>query len=206
MRLLLRVFSLFVPRGERARWREEWLAEVPHGGWRMLSGALPDVMALRRLGGRGTFHALDQDVRYALRAFFAGRSFTAAVVGSLAIGIGATTAAFTMVNAALFRPYPELRAQEELVQVKISHRESGSVWFATTWNDYEVLRDGIPALQGLSIAHNSTFAVAPGRGAEPRHVGGLVVSGNYFDVLGVRPALGRFFLPDDDRTPWKQPL
>jgi predicted permease len=205
MRLLLRVFSLFVPRGERARWREEWLAEVPHGGWRMLSGALPDVMALRRLGGRGTFHALDQDVRYALRAFFAGRSFTAAVVGSLAIGIGATTAAFTMVNAALFRPFPELRAQEELVRIKISHRESGVVWLATTWNDYELLRDGIPALEGFSIAHDSTFAVAPGRGAEARHVGGLVVSGNYFDVLGVRPALGRFFVPDDDGTPWKQP-
>ena len=205
MRLLLFLFSLLVPRGDRGRWREEWRAELRHGGWRMLPGSLPDAIALRRLGHAGAFHALDQDLRYALRAFFAGRSFTAAVVGSLAIGIGATTAAFTMINAALFRPYPEVRAQEELVQVKISHRESGTVWFATTWIDYEVLRDGIPALQGFSIAHNSTFAVAPGGGAEPRHVSGLVVSGNYFDVLGVRPTLGRFFQPNDDGTPWKQP-
>ena len=99
---------------------------------------------------------------------------------------------------------PSSRAQEELVRIKISHRHPGR-WFSTTWNDYEVLRDGIPALEGFSVAHDSTFAVAPGRGAEPRHISGLVVSGNYFDVLGVRPALGRFFVPDDDGTPWKRP-
>ena len=205
MRALLFLFSLLLPRGDRGRWREEWRAELRHGGWRMLPGSLPDAIAVRRLGHASAFHALDQDVRYALRAFFAGRSFTAAVVGSLAIGIGATTAAFTMINATLFRPFPEIRAQEELVRVKISHLESGTVWLATTWNDYELLRDGIPALEGFSIAHDGTFAVAPGGGAEPRQMAGLVVSGNYFDVLGVRPALGRFFLADDDGTPWKQP-
>lgn len=203
MRLLLRLMSMLVPRGERARWREEWLAEVRHGGWRMLSGAMPDVMTLRTLGPSGLFHALDQDIRYAFRAFFAGRSFTLAVVGSLAIGIGATTAAFTMVNAALFRPFPEVQAQEELVQVKITPRQR--VWFQTSWTDYEILRSGISALQSLSIAHTTMFAVAPGGGAEPRYVAGMVVSADYFDVLGVRPVVGRFFAADDDAEPWKQP-
>ena len=205
MRLLLRLLSFFVPHGERERWREEWLAEVRHGGWRMLSGALPDVMALRRFGGAGTFHALDQDIRYAVRAFFAGRSYTLAVVGSLAIGIGATTAGFTVVNTVLFRPLPEIGTQEELVRVAIGPRPEQTVWFNTSWNDYEILRDGISAIQALAVTHDTTFAVSMGAGTEPRHLSGDIVSGNYFDVLNTRPRLGRFFLPEEDETPWKQP-
>ena len=50
MRLLLFLVSLLVPRSEREQWREEWRAELRHGGWRMITGALPDVMALRALG------------------------------------------------------------------------------------------------------------------------------------------------------------
>ena len=110
----------------------------------------------------GLWHALDQDVRYAARSTVNAPGFTLAVVGSLAIGIGATTAAFTLVNAALFRPYPKIHAQEELVTVRIAPRQR--VWFATSWNDYEVLRDGIPALANISIAHDTTFAVAPSGG------------------------------------------
>lgn len=210
--LLLRFLSLIVPVATRERWREEWGAELQHGGWRMLPGAIPDALTLRsirreenRAWGKkaGIFHAIDQDVRYGMRTLVGSRSFTIAVIGSLAIGIGATTAAFTMVNAVLFRPFPKIHKQEELVTVKIAPRQR--VWFTTSWNDYEVLRNGIPAFESFSIAHQNTFAVAPGRGEEPRQVSGLVVSGNYFDVLGVRPALGRFFVLDDDVTPWKQP-
>ena len=151
----------------------------------------------------GVWHALDQDVRYAVRSSVNAPGFTLAVVGSLAIGIGATTAAFTLVNAALSRPYPKIHAQEELVTVKIAPRQR--VWFSTSWNDYEVLRDGIPALANISIAHDTTFAVAPSSGQEPQQARGLVVSGNYFDVLGVQPARGRFFRPEEDGTPWQQP-
>jgi putative ABC transport system permease protein len=211
--LLLRLVSLLVPIQVRDRWCEEWRAELRHGGWRMLPGALPDALMMGRIGreqkrrARGTraglFHALDQDVRYALRSSVSAPSFTLAVVGSLAIGIGATTAAFTSVNAVLFRPFPKVHAQEELVTVKIAPQQA--VWFTTSWNDYEMLRDGIPALAGFSIAHATMFAVAPGGGHEPRQASGLVVSGNYFDVLGVRPALGRFFRLEEDRTPWQQP-
>ena len=213
MRLLLWLISGIMPHADRPRWREEWRAELRHGGWRMLPGAIPDALTLRRirreerraLGKKaGIFHAIDQDVRYGMRTLVgSSRSFTIAVIGSLAIGIGATTAAFTMVNAALFRPFAKIHAQEELVTVKIAPRQR--VWFTTSWNDYEVLRNGIPAFESFSIAHQNTFAVAPGRGEEPRQVTGLVVSGNYFDVLGVRPSLGRFFVADDDDTPWKQP-
>ena len=53
MRLLLFFLSLLVPRGDRGRWREEWRAELRHGGWRMMPGALPDALALRTLGNTG---------------------------------------------------------------------------------------------------------------------------------------------------------
>lgn len=212
MQLIIRLISCIVPRSERPRWREEWLAEVRHGGWRLLTGALPDAWAMRSVQalppeGRRTrrpFHAIDQDVRYAVRGFAKGRSFTIAVIGSLAIGIGATTAAFAIVNAAFFRPSPEIHAEDELVRVTIGWGRRGA-WLHTTWDDYEVLRQGIQAVEDLSISHLTTFAVRAPTGGEPRRVGGRVVSGNYFGVLGVRPALGRFFTLEEDAAPWAQP-
>jgi predicted permease len=210
-RLIVSVAGLLVPRAERARWREEWLAELPHGGWRMLAGALPDAWTLRKIrqsppasgGLRHPFGGIGQDVRYGLRTLATGKSFTLAVVGSLALGIGATTTAFALVNARLFRPIPEIEAQRELVLVTLGPRQR--VWIQTSWEDHEILRDSLTALGGLAVSHDASFAVAAGGGSEPRMVSGLVVSGNYFGVLGVRPALGRFFVPDEDAVPWGQP-
>jgi predicted permease len=202
MRILLGLIALIVPRAERPRWREEWLAEVQHGGWRMLTGALPDAWTMRKVlpaeAGRHPkpFHALDQDIRYALRSFSADRSFTLAVVGSLAIGIAATTAAFAVVNAALFRPYPGVQAQEQLVRITLGPRNT-TVWDLASWDDIEAIRNGVPAVENLTVAHGTAFAAAPG-GETPRTVGGLIVSANYFDVLGVKPTIGRFFMRDDD--------
>lgn len=212
MRILLNLIALLVPRSERPRWREEWLAELEFGGWRMLTGALPDAWTMRAVGREKDpqpprskpFHAIDQDVRYGLRRLATGRSFTAAVIGSLAVGIGATTAAFALVNATFFRPLPQVHAEDELVRATIGWG-ARSAWMPTTWNDYEILRDGIPALEQLSISRLSRFAVAPKAGGEARRVDGLVVSANYFGVLGVQPALGRFFAPDEDAARWVQP-
>jgi putative ABC transport system permease protein len=149
------------------------------------------------------FHAIDQDIRQAFRGFASGRSFTIAVAGSLALGIAATTTAFALVNAALFRPFPEIRAQEELVRITLGPRQR--VWIPTTWEDYQVLRQGVAALDDLSLAHDARFVVAAEPGAAPQVTGGLVVSGNYFDVLGVQPALGRFFAAEEDGVPWARP-
>jgi putative ABC transport system permease protein len=207
---LLRLISLVVPRAMRPRWLEEWRAELPHGRRRMILGALPDAWALRKLdgvpseGGRRRshpFHALDQDVRYALRTFATGKSFTLAVIGSLAIGIGATTAAFALVNAAFFRPFVGVEDQDRLVQVKIG---DGGVWYPATWDEYERLRSDLTTLE-LAASYATDLAVSPGEGEPAEHAGGAVVSGNYFNVLGTRPAHGRFFAPDEDATPWARP-
>jgi predicted permease len=214
MRLLLWLIASIVPRSDRARWREEWRAELQHGNRRMILGALPDAWTLRRLASgsrltgadrrRHPFHAIDQDVRFALRGFGKGKGFSLALVGSLAIGIGATTAAFALVNATFFRPIAQIHAEEELVRATIGWGARGA-YTSTTWDDYEVLRDGISAIADLSISHPARFAVAPQAGGEPRRLQGQVVSSNYFDVLGVRPALGRFFAPEEDAAPWAHP-
>ena len=134
-RLLLRLISGIVPLAARLRWLEEWRAELAHGGWRMLAGAVPDAMTLRALGRHearhprpALFHALGQDVRYALRILANGKSFTLAVIGSLAIGIAATTTGFAVVNAALFRPYPGVHAQEDLVRITAGPPASLGHW------------------------------------------------------------------------------
>ena len=215
MRVLLWLISSIVPQSDRVRWREEWRAELQHANRRMILGALPDAWTMRRLASasrltaadrrrRHPFHALDQDVRFALRGFDKGKGFSLALVGSLAIGIGATTAAFALVNATFLRPIAEIRAEEELVRATIGWGARGA-YTSTTWDDYEVLRDGISAIADLSISHPARFAVTPQAGGEPRRLDGQVVSASYFDVLGVRPAFGRFFAPEEDAAPWAHP-
>ncbi|HVH58388.1 MAG TPA: ABC transporter permease [Vicinamibacterales bacterium] len=207
MGTLLRLLSLLVPREYRPRWREEWLAEKQHGGRRMITGALPDAWTLRRLlkgSGRASrrrapiFHALDQDVRYALRGFGSGTGFTVAVVGSLALGIAATTTAFALVNATLLRPFPGVHNQEELVRIRVG---MGRAYVATSWDEYQLLRNSLTSLHDLSAAHQTRFAIAAGGDTEPRTHDGLVVTGNYFGLLGVKPAHGRFFAADEDAQP-----
>ena len=210
MRFIIWFISIVVPSETRARWREEWLAELQHGGWRLLTGALPDAWAMRRswlpasVGRSRPFHALDQDVRYAVRGFAKGRSFSIAVIGSLAIGIGATTAAFAIVNATFFRPFPEVYAEEQLVRASLGWGARGA-WMSTTWDDYDVLRQSIAAVEDLSISHIANFVVVPHAGGDPRRVSGLIVSASYFGVLGVRPEVGRFFTPEEDDAPWAHP-
>ncbi len=94
MKALLWLIARLVPPRARQRWLEEWRAELAHGHWTMVFGALPDAWALRRLsllppeGGRtsslGPFHA---DLRYAARGLAPARGFTFAVAASLAVGI-----------------------------------------------------------------------------------------------------------------------
>ena len=205
------LISRLIPGPLRPGWLEEWRAEARHGGWRMIPGALPDAWTVRSIarhqasGGRppGPFHALDQDVRYALRTLGAGRSFALGVIGSLAVGIAATTTAFALVNTTFFRPFPAVHESDELVRVSVGGIKR--VYFGTTWDEYQILKKNLSSLEDLSAAYQTRFAVAAGGGTEPRTVDGLVVSGNYFAVLGVRPALGRFFVAAEDETPWARP-
>lgn len=214
--ILLCLVARVVPASFRDRWVEEWRAEIDHAAARglgprerlaMAAGAIPDALATRRVlkECRGTagprpslFHALDQDVRYAMRGLTKSPGFALGVVLSLAVGIGANAAAFSFIDAVVFRPFPAVRDQHELVRISISAADSDrAIARGLTYRDFQALRETMTTLAGLSAQVNVTFAIF-GEG-QAAAVPGALVSANYFDVIGVAPAGGRFLLERDDR-------
>ena len=215
-RILLRLISLLVPAAVRPRWREEWLAEINHARsqgrslrnrLKMAAGSIPDALATRRLatavriaGPRASaFHAMDQDVRYAMRSLTKSPGFALGVVLSLAVGIGANAAAFSFIDAAMFRPFPGVKDQHELVRINVNAAASERpAARGMTYQDFGTLRETMTTLGGLSAQVGVTFAIFAREQASA--VPGALVSANYFDVLGVTPASGRFFRESEDRT------
>ena len=139
-----------------------------------------------------------QDIRYGIRSLLKRPAFTAIGLLTLALGIGANSTIFSLVNATLMRQLPVLNP-ESLVYV--FNGAPGSVF---SYPDYTELRDqnqvfdGMIAWGGISASLNSNDQTDLESGA--------IVSGNYFPILGVQPALGRLISPDDDRTPGAHPV
>ena len=196
---LLWLIARIVPSSLRGRWLEEWRAELAHARWTMVLGAPADAWALRSQSARSEsgghpFHAYPQDLRYALRGLLVTPSFTVAAVASLSIGIAVNTAAFSVLNALAFRSFIAVHDQESLVRVLLV-REQGLT--GVTIDQYLELR-GASSVLAISALHETTLAI--GRVASPTTVPGALVTANYFDVLGVKPAAGRFFAPEEDRS------
>ena len=121
---------------------------------------------------------------------------------TLALGIGANTTIFSWINSTLLNPIPGLASPGSVVSLSLG--KAGERPFPFTYPDYEALRDGQQSFTGLS-AGNITPMSLTGKG-KPERVWGMVTSANYFDVLGVRPILGRGFLPAEDETPGGAPV
>ncbi|MEX2302222.1 MAG: ABC transporter permease, partial [Bryobacterales bacterium] len=130
-----------------------------------------------------------QDVRYALRTLGANKGFTATAVLSLALGIGANTAVFSILNAVMLRTLP-VEDPHRLVQIRIGEN---AIFTNPIW---EQVRDNQQAFSGVLAFGNTRFDLA--EGGESRFVPGLMVSGDYFRVLGVPAIKGRVFSPEDD--------
>ena len=137
---------------------------------------------------------LRQDIAYALRTLRKSPGFTAVAALTIALGIGATTTIFSVANAVLFRAPPGMRDHDRLVT---AHRvaQDGSSFHAFSWPNYANYRDGDNGLSGLAAFRTQMFSLA--RDDEPQIAMGFLVSHNYFDVLGTRPAVGRFFVADE---------
>ena len=147
------------------------------------------------------------DLRYALRLLRQAPGFTAVAVLSLALGIGANTAIFSLINALMLRPLP-VRNPAELVQFVSQYpdpAEPPSNGYA--WKYYQRFRDETHAFADLIGFSPARFHLrAPGIDADA--IDGEYVVGNYFSMLGVTPAVGRLLGPDDDRLgsterPWR---
>ena len=145
---------------------------------------------------------LRQDAGYALRTMRKNPGFTLVAVLTLALGIGANTAIFSVINALLFRSLP-VENPEHLVRIlRIS--PWGDTMRDISFLDYQDLRDQNQSFSGL-VAH-AYISLNLTAGGEAERITGEIVTGNYFEVLGVPAALGRTFLPEEDRTPGSHPV
>ncbi len=142
------------------------------------------------------------DLRHALRRLRREPGFTATVVLTLALGIGATTVVFSAVNALLLRPLP-VEAPDRLVTIT-EIRQSGRTVNALSLPEYLAYREEGAALSRLA-AHGLDDATLTTSGGATVTLA-TYVSGNYFDVLGVRPAAGRFFDEEEARGPGAAPV
>ena len=139
---------------------------------------------------------LFQDVRYGLRMLAKSPGFTAIVVLTLALGIGANSTIFSWINSTLLNPIPGVAHTSDLVTVMRGERsEHPTPPFS--YLDYADLRDHNQSLSSL-LAYHDDFMSLTGTD-KPERIYGALTSANYFDVLGVRPILGRGFLPAEEQ-------
>jgi putative ABC transport system permease protein len=143
-----------------------------------------------------------QDLRYSLRMILKAPGFAVIAILTLALGIGANTTIFSWINSALLNPVPGLASPNEVVALTLS--KAGENPFAFTYPDIQALRNGQQSFTGIT-ACNITSLSLTGKG-KPDRVWGMVTTANYFDVLGVRPILGRAFLPEEDEKPGGAPV
>ncbi len=139
---------------------------------------------------------LMQDLRYGLRLLVKRPVFALVAVVSLALGIGANTAIFALVDSFLWQPFP-VENPDRLVAVLTTDPKNPGFLPVSTLN-YEDFRDQNQVLSGL--AASSFLGADLTAGGETERVFGFFVSGNYFDVLGVRLTHGRGFLPEEDKA------
>ncbi len=176
-----------------------------------LGGADQIKESVRDQRGLPLLESLFADVRFGLRMLRKSPGFTAVAVLTLALGIGANTAIFSIVDAVLLKSLPVANPQELVLfsDEPIQGTHSGSVlagiWYEFTYHDYEFFQDHNESFRGLCAFESNrhtirvrTSEASSAVRAEFAH--GKVVSGNYFSVLGIQPALGRLLVPSDDRT------
>ena len=145
-----------------------------------------------------------QDLRYGLRTFARSPGFTAVAVAALAVGIGANATIFSFVNAVLLRPLVGVAAPERLVAVYTSDYSS-SPFGASSFPDYQDFRAQCDAFDGLAAYQPAVANLSASGDEAPERASGLYVTGNFFEVLGVRPAAGRLLTPQDDAAPGASP-
>ena len=147
---------------------------------------------LERIGG---------DLRHAARRIVQRPAGTLVVVLTLALGIAATTAMFTLLDAMLLRPAP-WNTSGRVVWI-VGLRGRSAMPRNLSYPDYLIYRDRATALSGVAAESGTAMAIG---GRQPERVLGALVSGNYFDVLGLRGQIGRTFAPDEDKAPDANPV
>ena len=230
---LISVLGLIVPRRYRSDWKREWKAELRHREevlteWEKLNwkarlnllrrslGAFWDAMWFqqKRLEGQ-----MFQDMRFAVRLLGQSPVFTAVAVLSLALGIGANTAIFTLIDATLLRKLP-VKNPDELVllhwmggrkfpfkmlsgNLDMGGGQSSSASFS--YPTFEQFRDRNDVFTDV-FAFADLYQLNANVDGKAEVIGGQIVSGDYYSGLGVQAIRGRTISPDDDRATGAEPV
>ena len=136
------------------------------------------------------------DVRHACRMLAKMPLLAAVVIVSLGIGIGANTIVFSWIQSVVFKPIPAVRDSGSYQMIQA--RTDTGIYLESSWPEYRDLRERLRTVRDLLA-----FRMAPLYLGEPGHIergNGLLVSSNYFSALGLEPALGRFFGPEETDT------
>lgn len=139
---------------------------------------------------------LFQDVRYGLRMLWKHRGFTLAAIVCLALGTGATTTVYSTVDGMLFRPLPFADA-DRVMTLEDDNPKQGIEGTDVSFANFADWREQATSFDAMAIYQDRDYALT-GDGNEPERIDGQVVSANLFDLIGVRPAAGRGFLPGED--------
>jgi predicted permease len=208
---LIAVIGVIVPRRLRVDWREEWDAELRYrerllSDWdrldwrhkgdllRRSSSAFWDALWLQR---QRREDEMVQDLRFGVRMLLKAPAFTLIAVLTLALGIGANTAIFGLVNALLLRPLGGVAEPDRLVQLGRQYPDK-SYMSDSSYPDYLEYREANTVMSGLAVIAPTAFHLTARN--ETERVEGELVSGNYFEVLGVPAARGRLIASADDES------
>jgi hypothetical protein len=209
---LIALIGVIVPRRLRADWRQEWEAELRYrerllAEWDRLG--LRNKLELLRRSLSAFWDALwlqperwedemIQDLRYGVRMLLKHPGFTAVAVLSLALGIGANTAIFSVVNAVLLRPLP-FAEPERLVSIAETHPELPRAEVAAPdFEDWRRQAQSFADMAAWSLKDWGKLALT--EAGEPEQLQGTCVTPNLFPLLGVSPALGRNFLAEENQA------
>jgi predicted permease len=143
-------------------------------------------------------HSFLQDIRFGGRMLRKNPGFAIAAIFTLALGIGGNTAIFTITSSVLLKALP-YQAPQQLVSLDVQGKDGQS--HCCSLNRFDIVHDRSQSFAGVVAAANDNFNLT-GRG-EPLQVTSARVSGNFFDVLGIKPQIGRFFLPDESQSAGK---
>src|SRR5262245_42871026 len=146
----------------------------------------------REVRGISSIEIALSDLRFALRVLRKAPGFAAVAIVTLAIGIGASTAAFSAINALLLRPWPYIQEQERVIFVSEYFPKLAPAANGVAYPDYfDFKRDATETIEGLGISNTATMVVSDGN--QPERYFGAFVSADAFAILGVQPILGRNF-------------
>ena len=138
-----------------------------------------------------------QDLRYGLRTLSKSPAFTVIALFTLALGIGANTAIFSIVNAVLLKPLPFPESEKLMFMTSASEKQGVTRNFATSYADFLDWRATAKSFTAMASYHQDSFTLA---GLDqPLHVSGETVSGDFFSILGTQPLLGRGFTRDEEK-------